>query len=84
MCRRHGLSEETFHKRRAKYGGLKVSEAKRLKAFGGQNERLSRSLSADRRCLSLYWQSPLRLRYICDRLLLSVFQSRFMGFQGWP
>jgi len=33
LCRRHGLSSATFYKWKAKYGGLDVSEARRLKAL---------------------------------------------------
>ncbi|SDH20657.1 putative transposase [Roseospirillum parvum] len=41
VCRRHGVSEGTFYKWKAKYdGGLEVSEAKRLKALEDENTRL--------------------------------------------
>ena len=33
-CRKHGISSATFYKWKAKYGGLEVSDAKRLKALG--------------------------------------------------
>ncbi len=33
ICRRHGIAETTFHRWRAKYGGLQVPEARRLKAL---------------------------------------------------
>jgi hypothetical protein len=33
VCRKHGISDATFYKWKAKYGGLEVSEAKRLKAL---------------------------------------------------
>jgi Transposase len=33
ICRRHGISDATFYTWRSKYGGLEVSEAKRLKAL---------------------------------------------------
>jgi putative transposase len=33
VCRTHGISSATFYKRKAKYGGLDVSEARRLKVF---------------------------------------------------
>jgi len=33
VCRRHGISHATFYKWKAKYGGLEVSEARRLKAL---------------------------------------------------
>lgn len=42
LIRRHGISRETFYKWRRKYGGLKVDEAKRLKALEDENRRLKR------------------------------------------
>ncbi|MBZ0254056.1 MAG: IS3 family transposase, partial [Candidatus Methylomirabilis sp.] len=40
LCRRHGISEPTYHRWRSKYGGLEVSEAKRLRALEDENRRL--------------------------------------------
>jgi putative transposase len=40
VCRKHGITETTFYRWRAKYGGLQVSEAKRLKALEEENRRL--------------------------------------------
>jgi len=45
LCRRHGISRETFKRWRAKYGGLEVSEAKRLKALDEENRRLRRAVA---------------------------------------
>lgn len=42
IIRRHGISRETFYNWRRKYGGLKVSEAKRLKSLEEENRRLKR------------------------------------------
>lgn len=42
LCRRHGITETTFYKWRQKYGGLQVSEARRLKALEDENRRLKR------------------------------------------
>lgn len=42
IVRRHGISRETFYNWRKKYGGLKVSEAKRLKSLEEENRRLKR------------------------------------------
>lgn len=42
LCRRHGITETTFYKWRQKYGGLQVSEAKRLKTLEDENRRLKR------------------------------------------
>ena len=40
VCRKRGVSEATFYSWKAKYGGLEVSEAKRLKAMESENARL--------------------------------------------
>jgi putative transposase len=42
LCRRHGVTETTFYRWRRQYGGLQVSEAKRLKALEEENRRLKR------------------------------------------
>jgi len=44
VCRRHGVSSATFYKWKAKFGGLDVSEARRLKALEDENARLKRML----------------------------------------
>jgi len=45
VCRKHGVSSATFYKWKAKFGGLDVSEAKRLKALEDENARLKRMLA---------------------------------------
>ena len=45
VCRRHGVSGATFYKWKAKYGGLEVSEAKRLKTLEDENARLKKLLA---------------------------------------
>lgn len=45
VCRRHGVSQATFYKWKAKYGGLDVSEARRLKSLEDENNRLKRLLA---------------------------------------
>lgn len=45
LCRKHGLSSPTFSKWKAKYGGLDVSEARRLKALEDENAKLKRMLA---------------------------------------
>jgi putative transposase len=45
LCRKHGMSDASFYKWKAKYGGLEVSEAKRLKAPEDENTRLKRLLA---------------------------------------
>lgn len=45
ICRRHGVSEATFYKWKTKFGGLEVSDAKRLKALEDENTRLKKLLA---------------------------------------
>lgn len=45
LCRKHGISSPTFYKWKAKYGGLDVSEARRLKALEDENAKLKRLLA---------------------------------------
>lgn len=45
MCRKHGIGESTFYKWKAKYGGLDVSEARRLKTLEDENRRLKKLLA---------------------------------------
>jgi putative transposase len=45
VCRRHGISDATFCKWKAKYGGLEVSEARRLKSLEDENRRLKKLLA---------------------------------------
>ena len=42
VCRKHGVSSATFYKWKAKYGGLEVSEARRLRQLEDENRRLKR------------------------------------------
>ena len=56
LCRKHGLSPATFYKLKAKYGGMDLSDAKRLKQLEDENAKLKR-LVAD----ALY---PLRVAMI--------------------
>ncbi len=45
VCRRHGISSATFYKWKAKFGGLEVSDARRLKQLEDENARLKRLLA---------------------------------------
>ena len=45
LCRKHGVSSATFYKWKAKFGGLDVSEARRLKALEDENAKLKRMLA---------------------------------------
>ena len=45
VCRKHGVSSATFYKWKSKYGGLDVSDARRLKALEDENAKLKRLLA---------------------------------------
>ena len=45
VCRRHGISSATFYKWKAKYGGLDVSDARRLRGLEAENARLKKLLA---------------------------------------
>jgi putative transposase len=45
VCRRHGISDATFYKWKAKYGGMEVSDAKKLKGLEDENRRLKKLLA---------------------------------------
>jgi putative transposase len=45
VCRKHGISSATFYAWKAKYGGLEVSDAKRLRGLEDENAKLKRLLA---------------------------------------
>jgi len=45
LCRKGGFSDATFYKWRAKFGGMDVSDAKRLKELEGENAKLKKLLA---------------------------------------
>ena len=45
LCRKYGISDATFYNWRSRYGGLEVSEAKRLKALEDENKKLKKLLA---------------------------------------
>lgn len=45
VCRKHGVSEATFYKWKAKFGGMDVSEARRLRQLEDENTRLKKLLA---------------------------------------
>ena len=54
VIREHGISENTYYRWKSKYGGMEVSEAKRLKALEAENRRLKKlvaDLSLDKQML---------------------------------
>ena len=44
-CRTHGISEQTYHRWKAKYGGLDVNEVRRLKQLEDENRRLKAAVA---------------------------------------
>ncbi|ARU01756.1 transposase [Yoonia vestfoldensis] len=45
LCRKHGVSDATFYKWRAKFGGMEVSDAKKLKALEAEHTKLKKLLA---------------------------------------
>jgi putative transposase len=45
LCRKHGISEATFYSWKSRFGGLEVSEARRLRALESENARLKKLLA---------------------------------------
>ncbi len=45
LCRKHGISDATFYKWRSKYGGMEVSETKRLRELEAENTKLKKLLA---------------------------------------
>jgi|ERR1035441_4391299 putative transposase len=49
LCRKHGISQQTFYHWKAKYGGLEVSEAQRLRHLEEENRKLKQLVAAPTR-----------------------------------
>ncbi len=45
VCRKHGISQQTFYRWKAKYGGMSVSDAQKLKTLEDENRRLKKLLA---------------------------------------
>ena len=45
LCRKHGVSDATFYKWHSKYGGMEVSDAKKLRALEAENAKLKKLLA---------------------------------------
>ena len=45
LCRKHGTSDATFYRLRSKYGGIEVSDARRLKTLESENAKLKKMLA---------------------------------------
>ena len=45
LCRKYGISDATFYKYKARFGGMNVSDAKKLRALEDENGRLKRMLA---------------------------------------
>ncbi len=45
VCRRHGINTASFYKYKSKYGGMEVSDARKLKALEGENSKLKKLLA---------------------------------------
>ena len=57
LCRKHGISDATFYKWRSRFGGMEISEARKLKALEEENRKLKRLLAES--------QPDLRVVFLC-------------------
>ena len=62
LCRRHGISEGTFYKWKNKFGGMDVSDAKRLRALEDENRRL-KQLVADQALDAIVLKELLKKKF---------------------
>ena len=57
LCRKHGFSEPSYYAWKAKFGGMKVSDAQRLKALEAENTKLKKLLANSNQRLAFgHWQ----------------------------
>jgi putative transposase len=50
VCRKHGIRDATFYKWRSRYGGMEVSDARKLKALEDENRKLKKLLAESMLC----------------------------------
>lgn len=65
LARRHGVSEATIYNWKSKYGGLEVSDARRLKELESENAKLKRLLPADETVLEAAEEAGVEIPYAC-------------------
>jgi putative transposase len=63
VCRKYGISSATFYKWKAKYGGLDVSDAKRLRSLEDENAKLKKLLAEARPCARSFGNLEGRLQH---------------------
>ena len=61
VCRKHGISSATLYKWKAKYGGLEVSEARRLRSLEDENRRLKKLLAETMLDNAMLMACPLKV-----------------------
>ncbi len=74
ICRKHGISDATFYKYKAKYGGMDVSDARKLKALEDENAKLKKLLTESMLDNAILkdvasknvWSPPCKVRDIAD------------------
>lgn len=60
VCRKHGISDATFYKYKAKYGGMEVSDARKLKSLEEENARLKKLLAESMLDVSTLREMPAK------------------------
>jgi putative transposase len=87
LCRKHGMSEASFYNWKAKYGGLEVCEAKRLKGLESENAKLNKLLADAMLDNAALKESPgkkmVTLAAEREAWLTCVRHERAAGVQGY-
>jgi putative transposase len=64
LCRKHGIGDATFYKWRSKYGGMEVSDARKLKALEEENRKLKKLLAETALDAAIRSTKCARLRFM--------------------
>ena len=78
LCRKHGMSDATFYNWKSKFGGLEVSEVKRLRSLEAENVKLKRLLAdamLDNTALKDLWKTTV-MPAACRRWLICEWSWR--------
>lgn len=82
LCRKEGFSDVTFYKRRAKFGGMDTSDAKRLRELEAENERQAQEAACRSALGHFRFEWGIRCRK--QPLELTRFDSSHEAFSDWP
>ena len=86
VCRKHGISDATFYKWRSRFGGMEISDARKLKALEEENRKLKKLLAetmldaSTLKARAAYRLPGIGFQAVCDtksgKLYLAVFEPK--------